>query len=376
MKIAQFADSYKPYISGVTVSIETLVHELEKKGNQVKIFAPSYPGHHEKGPKIFRLPSLPTRYPNFRIAIPFYPKILKELANVDIIHSHSPYQTGRMGMRLAKYLKIPYVYTFHTLFEEYIHYIPLLPKEFKKPIISAMIRNFCNQCSAIIVPTPKIKDYLLSKKVNKPIEVIPTGIKTDLISCADGALMRKFYEIEKDEVLLVYVGRLTEEKNIPFLLRSVARVLKKNKKIKFLIAATGPKEGHYRVQAENLGISKQTIFAGQIKSPEIFNYYAAGDIFVFASTTETQGLVIAEAKAAGLPTVAVDAQGINDVLIDGQDGFLVPQDENIFADKVLHLIKNKPLRHKMAKIAGKNAQKLSAHHMANSILKIYKYLIK
>jgi 1,2-diacylglycerol 3-alpha-glucosyltransferase len=281
-----------------------------------------------------------------------------------------------MGMRLAKYLKIPYVYTFHTLFEEYIHYIPLLPKEFKKPIISAMIRRFCNQCSAIIVPTPKIKDYLLSKKVNKPIEIIPTGIKTDLISCADGALMRKFYEIEKDEVLLVYVGRLTEEKNIPFLLRSVAKILKKNKKVKFLIAATGPKEAHYKALAETLGIAKQTIFAGQIKSPEIFNYYAAGDIFVFASTTETQGLVIAEAKAAGLPTVAVDAQGINDVLIDGQDGFLVPQDENIFASKLSNLVTDSTLRKKMGAKAFKNSATLSSHHMAEKILKLYRSLIK
>ena len=371
MKIGLFADSYKPYISGVTVSVNTLADELERMGHTVRIFAPAYMGHSEHGPKLFRCPSLPTRYPNFRIALPFYPGIAPVIKDLDIIHSHSPFQMGWLARYFAKKYHIPYVYTFHTLFEQYAHYVPLLPARWTRGIISKLINMFCNRCSAVIVPTPKIKEYLLSKNVTKPIHVIPTGIDTVTIHAADKVAVRRRHGISDSCKVLVYVGRLTKEKNIPFLIRALAMSLKKHPTAKFLISATGPQESTYKKLAKQLGIDHQAIFAGQHAPPEVFNYYAAGDIFVFASVTETQGLVIAEAKAAGLPVVAVNAQGVADAVVDAVDGFLCPQNETAFAEKLDYLLENDFARKVMGQAARVNAEKFSARLIAEQIFAVY-----
>ena len=378
MNIAFFTESYKPYISGVTVSIETLAKELRNLGHRVYIFAPHYKGHADSDRDIFRFPSSPTFYPGFRLAIPFSRKIMRELPRlgIDLIHSHSPFQLGILGRRMSRKLKVPFVYTFHTLFDQYIHYVPILPRALAKRLVSAHLRRFCNLSNCVIVPSKPVQNFLLAEEIKTKIEVIPTGVDFELAKRFTGEEVRKKHGIPAEAMILIYVGRLTAEKNLPFLFESFKLIHKRVPNAHLMLVARGPKERSLKLLAKRLGVSESVTFVGQVKYPHVFDYYAASDIFVFSSKTETQGLVIAEAAASGLPVVAVDAAGVSEAIIDGEHGYLVPHDVEEFARKVEHLIKNEETRKRMSEDAFSHAKKrFSVQVYAKKIEKIYRDLL-
>ncbi len=364
MKIAVFSESYKPYISGVTRSIEIFEKELLALGHEVYIFAPDYPGHKDNNSRIIRFPSLPTKYPGFRIAVPLS-RLIPDLG-FDIVHSNSMFQLGILAMRYARKKNIPFVFTFHTMFTEYLHNVPL-PRAFSVKAVSFLIRSFCNRCGRVIVPTAVTKKYLEGFGVSSPIDVLASGIDMELAGKASACGIRKELGISENSLVLVYVGRLSKEKNVEFLLDAFRLVLERSKDLCqppiLLIVAGGPLKSLYEQKAVDLGISKNVVFAGQKPYPEVLDYYKASDLFVFASTTETQGLVVAEAKACGLPAVALDAQGISECIHDGQDGFLVSaaasgnRDALLkeFSDRILLLLKDKNLHKAFSLNASKNA---------------------
>ncbi|KAF0134925.1 MAG: group 1 glycosyl transferase [Candidatus Saganbacteria bacterium] len=337
MRIAFFCDSYKPYLSGVTNSIEILVKELRELGHRVYIFAPRYPGYVDFDPDIIRFPSLPTGYPNFRLALPY----LIRIPEVDLIHSHSPFQTGLIARYLAHRRRVPFIYTFHTLFTRYVHYAQFIPEPLSKLALSQYIVTFCRRTDLIIAPSKMAKRVLKSWTVRNRIEIVPTGVDLSHIKEANKFQLRKKYNIPQDAKVLVYVGRLSKEKNLSFLLHS----FKKLNKLSYLaIVGAGPMENEIKkAKIPNL------IMVGEVKYPEILSYYSIGDIFVFSSTTETQGLVLAEAKAAGLPAVALFAGGLVDTVRSGIDGYLTTKEG--FVEHIKLLLTDEKLREKMGKAA-------------------------
>ncbi len=371
MNIAFFSESYKPYLSGVTNSIETLKHGLEDLGHKVIVFSPDYPKA-EKHTDVYRFPSIPSPYPGYRLAIPVSMKYLEILKKnkIDIIHSHSPYQLGLLSMHYADKLKVPYIYTVHTMFGKYMHYFPLIPQRFTEDLMTSYIKWFCNRCAAVVAPTLKVKQDLITSGVKKRIEVIPTGIDLSLIK-NDRAALRKRYGIPDDGILLLFVGRLAKEKNLEFLFEAFGKINAKRKNTHLLLAAGGPMEDEYSKSA-----GQNVIFAGQIGFPKVLSYYSAADIFVFSSLTETQGLVLAEAMAAGVPQVAVDAEGAHDVVADGKTGFLTKLSIEEFAAKVIKLIDDKELRRSMSersKIAASSS--FSKEAFAQKIELLYKSVL-
>lgn len=374
MNIAFFTESYKPYISGVTVSVATLTDALRALGHRVYVFAPSYKGHKDSDRDVFRFPSAPSKYPGFRLAIPFSMEISKKLPKlgIDVIHSHSPFQLGLLGKSLAKKLNVPFVYTFHTLFEQYLHYAPLIPREISKKILSAYLKHFCDTSDCVVVPSKPVLGFLKKEGVKSRIEIVPTGINFEASKQFTGKFIREKHRIPASAVILLYVGRLSEEKNIPFLFKALKIISSKHPRAHMLLAAGGPQADALKALAKELGLSSRITFAGQIKQPDIFDYYAGADIFVFASTTETQGLVIAEAAGSGLPVVAVDAGGVSDTILDGKHGYLVPHDLKEFARRVGELILNEEKRKKMALAAKEFArERFSARAYAKKAEKIY-----
>lgn len=373
MNIALFCDSYKPYISGVTVSVEILAKQLKSLGHTVYVFAPDYPGALDEE-NVFRFPSLPTFYPGFRIAIPFSPKISRKLKNMDfdIVHCHSPFQLGLLGRRVAKKRGRPFVYTLHTLFDKYVHYAPFIPGPVAKKLMAEHIKRFCASASRVIVPSNYVRDHLLELGVTPRLEVVPTGVDIEAANALTGKGIRKKYGIPEDAVVLMYAGRLTKEKNLPFLLRSFKLINEGNPQTFLMIVAGGPMRSELEGLAKELRIFERVVFCGEVAHPDIFDHFAASDIFVFSSTTETQGLVIAEAFASGLPAVAVKASGVEDTIIDNENGFLVENDINAFKEKVDLLIKDEPLRQKMAENALKHVkERFSALSYAKKVEKIY-----
>jgi 1,2-diacylglycerol 3-alpha-glucosyltransferase len=374
MKIGIFADAYIPYKSGVTVSIQTLEAGLRQLGHQVYVFAPHYPGE-EKSPYVFRFPSLPSFYPGFRLGIPVSLKIEKEIGRLglDVLHAQSPFQSGRYALHIKRKHKIPLVYTLHTLFEKYSHYVPLLPDAFSKKIISSYIKYFCGNCDHIIVPTEEIKPHLLEKGIKQPITALATGINLNIADQYQGLGIREKLGIKPEDTVLVFCGRLAKEKNISFLFEVLKVVLaeKPNTHL-LLIAGPGPEREYYLKLASEMGLKDNVIITKDVFHPRVFDYYAIGDIFVFASTTETQGLVIAEAKTKNMPAVVVRAEGVIKSMQDGIDGYLVPLEIGAFAEKVIYLIENPEKRKKMGLAAGEFVKKeFSQEAMAQKILRVY-----
>ena len=378
MKVAIFADSYLPYISGVTISVNTLLEDLNKLGHQVVLFAPDYPGA-KKEKDIFRFPSLPSPYPAFRITIPYSIGFIDRFKNFapDVIHSHSPFQLGHRSQKLAREYKIPYVYTLHTLFEKYAHHVPFINPRHISTRLRHHLERFCSACSHIITPSKQTNEYLHSLGVQTPSSVIKTGINLDVAQKYCGQGIRKRFGIPENAFLLVFAGRLAKEKNIPFLLRVLAKVAAHNKNVFLMVVAAGPEQDRLAELAAKLGVLGKVVFTGGAQHPLVFDYYAAGDLFVFASKTETQGLVVAEAKIKGLPAVALDAEGVSSSINDGEDGYLVPEDENIFAEKVLSLVRDGAKLKIMSEAARINGEKnFSSLESAKKIEELYSSLAK
>ena len=244
MKIALFSNSYFPYLSGITISVSILKLELEKLGHTVFVIGPNYPGHKETDPTILRLPSIPATYPGYRLVFPYLPTVFHKLKKekIDLIHAHQPFGVGTAAKMLAKKMGIPFVYTFHTLFSRYVHNVAFLPKKLAAQIVARYLTYFCNKTDTVIVPSEMVRRLLVARKVKKPIEVIPTGLRLGEIKCRMTKLeIRKKFQVPIGAKLLLYSGRVSAEKNIPFLLQAFEKVRQQEPNAYLLLIGGGPK---------------------------------------------------------------------------------------------------------------------------------------
>lgn len=377
MNIAIFTEAYHPIINGVVISIETFKKELQKLGHRVYIFTPEIPGYQDIEEGIFRFFSLP--YPvriEYRLTLPLPLKIFKEFKNlkIDIIHSQHPFFTGKIALSLAKKENIPLVFTYHTQYDKYTHYVPL-PQNILKKLVIVWVKNYCNQCDLIISPSERIKEMIKSYNVKKPVEVVPTGINLKEFENLDREKVRKAYNISENEKVLVFAGRLAKEKNIEFLLEIFKMISLELSDIWFLIVGGGPEEENLKNLARKMNI-KNVIFTGYLPKLQVFNCFSAADIFVFSSLTETQGLVLLEAMASYLVPVVLKGPGVEEVITEGVDGFLCPPDKNYFKEKIIKLILDKNLYYKMSQAARKKAEKFSSASLAKKLENIYKSLLR
>lgn len=372
LRIAHFTDSYKPYNSGVVHSISVLKEELSRLGHDVMIFAPSYP-HVPEEENTFRFYSLPApTNPDYNLAVPYSRHLSKTIKRMKphVIHVHHPFSLGWVGMRYARRLGLPLVYTCHTLYEYYSHYLPLPPK-LAQYIIKKLCLDFCNRCDVIITPTVATRNYLRKLGVKTHMEVIPTGIDARIFSPRDPRWLRNRYNIKPGEKVLLFVGRMGQEKNATFILKSFARLYRALPHTRLVMVGEGPQKRELKKMARDLGVGDKVTFTGLLPQNEVVKCYHGADIFVFASLSETQGLVVPEAKTAGLPVVALKANGVSEMVEDGVDGFLTEPSVEEFTAKVKLLLENEVLRKEMAQRAVKNAEKLSSPTFALNILEVY-----
>ncbi len=396
MKIAFFSNCYLPYLSGVTLSIKTLAEELRRLGHSVYIVAPQYPKT-LNDPFLLHFPSLPAPYPGYRLVLPFSANIYRQ--QFDLVHVHQPFGVGLAALFFAKKLKVPLVYTFHTLFTRYAHHLPIIPAGLAKPLLARYLAFFCNQTDAVVAPSTMVKRYLKALGVKSRIEVIPTGVPIEKIenrkpACRQAGSkidIRKKLGLPSDGKILLFSGRISGEKNIPFLLNAFPVIQAQCPDVYFVLVGSGPKQKEYQSLACRLrpegpqpegqaGIvgSKhhRIIFTGQVNHPDIYAYYQAADLFVYSSLTETQGLVLAEAKAGGLPIVALFAGGLVDVVESGLDGYLIPRNEAVFVEHVVRLLRDDLLRAKMSGRALADArERFSAIVVAKQMETLYNSLI-
>lgn len=377
MRIGFFADSYKPYVSGVVQSIDSFSRELRRRGNHVEIFAPRYPNcDRPDEPGVYRFPSFHTPfYPEFYIGIPLsrgLVKYVREL-NLDIIHVHSPFVLGQLGASVARRLGLPLVFTYHTLYDQYVHYFPFAKGLAQRAMIS-MSREFCNRCDLVVTPTGVIERLLRGYGVNAPIVPIPTGIQLGLFETGDRNYLRERYAIAAGEKILLFVGRLSREKNLDSLFRIFAGVLRRYPHATLVLAGSGPGEKELHDLAVQTGIDSKLVFAGRLSQADVAGAYNSADLFVFPSVTETQGLVLAEAMASGLAAVAMNAFGSAAIVEEGVTGYLCDT-EGVFEERVIELLRNGELRRRMGRDAAVRARKLSVENVAFRLDRAYQALI-
>jgi glycosyltransferase involved in cell wall biosynthesis len=377
MKIAFFTDSYKPYTSGVVRSIDLYTSKVREAGHEVFIFAPDYPeAKMEEG--LYRFTSLPAiTHPSFRLALPLSAKINKKIREIkpDIIHTHSPFLLGLLAKYMAGQLDVPLVFTYHTLYEKYAHYIPL-GEDFIRSLSLKYVNNYCNKCDLIITPSKFVSNKLTNYNINTPRITIPTGINLDLYRERRGDLLRKKYDIGEKERVFLFVGRLGKEKNIELLLNSFQKINCQNDSTKFIIVGDGPERDNLENTTSELVITESVIFTGLKNYQEVVDYYLASDIFFFASPTETQGLVILEAMAGGLPVIAVNKAGAGIMVEDQVDGILVDNNEAEFVEAGIELLGDKERYNYLAKNALQKADEYSMENMTSKLLDTYNNIIQ
>jgi len=377
MKIGIFTECYKPTINGVVSSIEAFRTQLEEKGHEVFIFAPR---HKQAKPmaNVFRVPSITLPSPkDYPIGIPYLANLhlLISQLNLDIVHTQHIFLMGGFGQNVAKKFNIPTIHTYHTMMTEYTHYVPIkMLRGLVKKFIIIRSKRFCNRANRVIVPSHAMAEVLKSYGVKTQIEVLPTGIdlkQFKKLNLVERQRLLAKYRIPTKRKILLYVGRLASEKNLDFLLECFKDIVKKEPNAHLVLVGSGPDEEKLKSQISKLETEGSVTFTGFLPKPETNKFFGAADVFVFPSTTDTQGIVIAEAMASSVPVVAINKLGPKDFVNNNKDGFLVNLHKNEFIDKILRLLENEKLRRKFGQNARESAKKLSIENCTKKLIEIY-----
>jgi glycosyltransferase involved in cell wall biosynthesis len=344
MRVVIFTNAYKPTVSGVVTSIALFRKGLIEGGHDVHIVAPEYRDFEDEEPYVFRLPALDlSNRLDLSLAMPLKAPIATALRGIKpaVIHSQHPILMGDLAAAFAQDLRVPLVFTFHSRYDEYAQqYVPVMPVWADK-VTEEIVGRYLEKCAHIVAPTPSVRDLILHHYTpNAPVTVVPTPVDLGQYDGLDPRVVRTGLGLGDTEVLL-YVGRLAREKNLGFLLRAFARIVATRSQARLLMVGDGPEGDGVRDTARDLGLGDKVVFTGAIPHGEVPDYAAAANVFVFSSLTETQGLVLIEAMAAGTPVVAVEAPSSVDVLAEG-GGVLVPAREEAFANAVLALLADRP----------------------------------
>ncbi len=377
MRIGFFADSYRPYVSGVVQSIDTFADELRRRGHFVQVFAPSYPHSSAIDDEyVYRFPSFHTPfYPEFYIGMPIPWPAMEYVRSLqlDIIHAHSPFLLGQLGALFAKQFRVPLVFTYHTLYEQYVHYFPFARGLSQKTVLT-VAKQFCNRCDLVVTPTRVIQQLLQTYGVNRQIVPIPTGIEIAMFESGAPGLLRERFRIGPEQQILLFIGRLGKEKNLDSLFRIFSRVLEQDSNVILLLAGSGPAEDELHDLAQQMGIGSKVVFTGRLSRAEVASAYRGADLFVFPSVTETQGLVLVEAMAAGLVVVASSASVSEEIVEDGSTGFLCAGEDG-FVERIMMLLQEPGLKKRISTAAAARAGNLTADRMAIRLERAYQALL-
>ena len=378
MNILLISDVYFPRVNGVSTSIRTFTQQLQKLGHTVHLIAPDYGITTEDEAWITRV-SARAIYFDPEDKLMKYGEVLKlvpmlQTMQFDVVHIHTPFIAHYAGLKLAHLLKIPVIETYHTFFEDYLHhYLPWIPQFAARGMARLISKNQCNQVDAIVAPSQPMLDVLRSYGVNTLLEVIATGLQASSFAPADGNAFKEKHGIPLDRPLLLYVGRVAHEKNIGFLLVVVKLLSEVMPDALLVITGEGPAVPSLRALVRSHNIEKNVQFIGYLdRNTELNSCYKAADVFVFASKSETQGLVILEAMAQATPVVAIAELGTASILVEGQGALISIENESEFVQKVHSLLINPQRCKQLGEAAREYAlQKWSAATQAERMVKYY-----
>ncbi|WP_291572087.1 glycosyltransferase family 4 protein [Clostridium sp. UBA4548] len=376
MKILITSDTYSPMVNGVVTSTMNLYNELRKQGHDVRILTLSSNGKSYVNDNVYFLKSIAIKvYPGARIGATIKDSLIKDIIQwkPDIVHSQTEFTTLIYARYIVKKLSIPHVHTYHTMYEDYLKYL-FKGKLITKENLRKIVKRILNKVDLVITPTIKVKETLISYGVYTHISVVPTGIDlsrfmVDLLDAEKEKLKEKLH-IHKEDKVIVYVGRIGEEKNIEEVINNFAELVKVDQKVKLVIVGGGPYLEVLRKVALENKVDDKIIFTGMIGPTEIYKYYKVGDVFVTASTSETQGLTYIEALSCGVPVLCKYDQCIDNVIINDHNGFAYNTKDE-FVEEALKILNDVAYRNELSQNAISKAKEYSKEVFGNKICKQY-----
>ena len=379
MRVLMVSDVYSPRVNGVSTSIETFRRTLAGNGIEVRLVVPRY-GDEADEPGIVRVPGRPVpgdpedRLVRWRA---MHRDVLAAARDCDLVHVQTPFVAHYAGLKAARKLGLPVLASYHTLFEEYLqHYASFLPAGWLRGQARAFSRRQCNALDAVVVPSQAMRERLGSYGVRVPLHVVPTGIPTAQFAGGDGAAFRARHGIQPGRPVALFVGRVAHEKNIGFLLEAMIHARRQCPEVLLVVAGEGPARADLQGRVEALGLADAVRFIGYLdRRHDLPDCYAAADVFAFASRTETQGLVLLEAMAAGLPVVALSAMGTAEIL-DGGRGSIVPPDcPQVFGETLAHILSHPTAWRHLGDDAAGYAREWSDVAMAGRMAELYRSML-
>ncbi len=387
MRIGIFTDTYVPFINGVTTSVLMLKKALEKKGHTVYIVTVNNEDMHyryEEDGKIIRIPGVLVGIYDYRLTGIYPIKVINKIKkwNLDVIHSQTEFGVGTFARIIAKQFNIPLVHTYHTMYEDYIHYITKgYFKKSSRKLVEYFTLFYCDKTiTELVVPTKKTYELFKEKyKVDRNIYIVPTGIEVERFykenNKVDVSKKRKEIGLKDDDFVILFVGRIGTEKNLDLLLTSMKSLMEVSKKIKLLVVGDGPDADMYKEYVKKNNIGSNVIFTGKVPWDQVVSYYIISDIFATASTTETQGLTVIEAMAASLPVVCINDESFNTTVIDGLNGMIF-NNRREYKKAVTTLFKDRKLLQRLSDQARIESEMHSSKYFAEKLLDVYKIAIK
>lgn len=375
LHIGIFTCNYKPLINGLSSSVEIFSREFQDRGHRVFIFAPSYPGYETQEEGVFRFPSfrVPTHH-QYTLPLPFSPRIAALLPRLqlDLLHAQHPFLLGSFALRAARRLGLPLVFTHHTLYEEYAHYIPFLSGPARRMAIRLSV-SFANRADAVIAPTRGVRELLLTRGVSSRIEVIPTGV--ELGEESPEASPFPGLGIPGSAKILLSVGRLAKEKNLKVLLEAFFRLASESPDRYLVVIGEGDERPELEAWVRRRGIEAKVRFLGAVPRRCLPPYYHGAHLLLFPSLSEAQGLVVVEAMTQGLPVIALRSLAVEDLIDDGLNGYLAdgPGD---FVERARELLLHEEGRLSFSRKAQEKAKAFTAPLMAERMLHLYRELIE
>jgi 1,2-diacylglycerol 3-alpha-glucosyltransferase len=328
MNILIVTNTFTPHVGGVARSVEAFTEAYRALGHRVLVVAPEFPDMPEVEVDVLRVPAIQEfNASDFSVVLPVHPPLSEALDafGADIVHSQHPFLLGSTAVRIARFRGLPLVFTHHTLYEQYTHYVPGDSPALKRFTIE-LATSYANLCDQVFAPSESIHKLLLERGVNTPIEVVPTGVRLENFAHGDREDFRRAHDIPQDAFVVGHMGRLAPEKNLEFLARAVARFAGDRPEVHFLVVGAGPSEDAIRSTFAPGALDARLHFAGVLQGRKLADALHAMDVFAFASKSETQGMVLTEAMAAGLPVVALDASGVREVVRDRRNGRLLSEE--------------------------------------------------
>ncbi|MGM0451615.1 MAG: glycosyltransferase [Thermodesulfobacteriota bacterium] len=377
MNICMFTNTYRPHVGGVARSVSLFEEDLRRLGHRVLIVAPTFSRARQEldEPHVLRVPAIQNfNGSDFSVRIPL-PFIIDEKIDEfapDIIHSHHPFLLGDSAIRAANRRKLPIVFTHHTRYEQYTHYVSSNSPTMKRFVIN-LSTTYANGCTRVVAPSKSIADLIRQRGVTTPVTEIPTGVDFSAFQGGSGQVFRKRHHIPETADVIGHVGRLAPEKNLAYLTDAITGYMKTNADAHFLVVGDGPGIDDIKHRFSKAGLSDRLVLAGKKSGQDLFDAYAAMDLFVFSSLSETQGLVVAEAMAAKTPVVALDATGVREVVKDDENGRLLPADAsvNAFAEAVAAFFNSRDLARRWQNNAHETARQFDRLKCAQMMADLY-----